>query len=328
MTVFVIIGLVVFLVATLVYYFVFSDNFGQGEQQTLDTLKSNIETYVKSCLRAEAEYSLIILGYQSGYMFAPRYTTEYEGFPVAYLYNQGNDTMLSLPNTENQLNMFLDITLDDCLDNLNAFRDIVTVQTGELNVNTTIEYDRVLFNLDYPVTIMSGDTTATLDTFTESFDLRLGKVLATAKLLVSNIQTQQSLVDLGLMENFDLQVQVVPLSTDEQLYFITDQESILRQRPYVFAFAARYDENRAPVLFPVKDFSLSLGDRLHYYVEAEDFDNDTLTFTDNTPLFEIDPDTGEIDYIADEEGFLMVTVKVEDDKGLADTDTFFIEVEG
>ncbi|TDX48919.1 putative Ig domain-containing protein [Orenia marismortui] len=69
----------------------------------------------------------------------------------------------------------------------------------------------------------------------------------------------------------------------------------------------------------------------YYDVEASDIDGDNLTYSlVQAPTgMKIDPDSGEINWTATEEdvGEHNVTVKVEDEEGLSDTQSFVIEVE-
>ncbi|NIO20648.1 MAG: hypothetical protein GTN76_07890 [Candidatus Aenigmarchaeota archaeon] len=55
-------------------------------------------------------------------------------------------------------------------------------------------------------------------------------------------------------------------------------------------------KNYAPILDPIPDFEINQSDHFTYTVTASDPDNDTLTFGDTATFFDIDPDTGDIDF--------------------------------
>ncbi len=78
--------------------------------------------------------------------------------------------------------------------------------------------------------------------------------------------------------------------------------------------------NHAPILNPIPDFEKNQGERFYYNVTATDLDNDTLTFGDTATFFDIDPDTGEIIFIPQQEdvGVHDVIIWVKDPEDLMD----------
>ncbi len=86
-------------------------------------------------------------------------------------------------------------------------------------------------------------------------------------------------------------------------------------------------ENKPPVLDPIPDFVLNQSDTLIYDVNATDPNNDTLTFGDNTTLFEIGNETGLIYFptAQDDVGNHSVLIWVSDGE-LVDWQAVHIEV--
>jgi hypothetical protein len=85
----------------------------------------------------------------------------------------------------------------------------------------------------------------------------------------------------------------------------------------------------APELDIIPDAKIDVGEKYLYFVEAEDPDGDKLTYTDDTKLFDIDPDSGRIAFTGDEDdvGKHTVTITVSDGN-LTDSDSFTIEIKG
>jgi hypothetical protein len=86
--------------------------------------------------------------------------------------------------------------------------------------------------------------------------------------------------------------------------------------------------NSPPVLEPIPDRSVKVGNTMSVQVVATDGDGDDLSYSDDSPLFDVDVDTGLVTFSAGEGhvGTHSVTITVSD--GLAQTEaTFLITVE-
>jgi len=72
--------------------------------------------------------------------------------------------------------------------------------------------------------------------------------------------------------------------------------------------------NDPPVLVPIPTCFVDEGQRFQLQLNATDIDGDVLRFYDDTPLFDVDPLTGKIDFVPteDEDGNYSITVKVSD----------------
>ena len=85
--------------------------------------------------------------------------------------------------------------------------------------------------------------------------------------------------------------------------------------------------NDRPHIDPIENRTVWVGSALDLTVKASDPDDDTLTFTDNTPMFDINATTGRISYlpVKEQAGNRNVTITVSDGE-LSDSYTFMITV--
>lgn len=330
-TIYIIIGIVILIVVGLFFFFRQVEEPGFTEQVTLDSVKVNVQTFVQSCIKDETEEALLGLGYQGGYLFTPDFgSLDYEGYSVPYDYFIGYNMLPSIPNVEQlQMNDYLETAFDICIADLDFFKDYADIETGLITVNTTVNFDSVIVTVDYPVKIIVGDSAVELKEFTQMFDVRLGKILGVADDLINRIVDEPNWLDITYLNEFDVRIQQTPMTDTESLYFITDSESILRQRPYVFVFAVKHTDNKPPYIYPISDFTVSKGHRVQYFVDAVDFDGDNITFTSFTdmPDFSIDSVNGEMDFVAAAPGLYLVTVAATDDLGYSDEESFLVDVE-
>ncbi|MBD3355000.1 PKD domain-containing protein [Candidatus Woesearchaeota archaeon] len=89
------------------------------------------------------------------------------------------------------------------------------------------------------------------------------------------------------------------------------------------------DENNDPVITSRPVTEADVGVRYNYDVDAEDVDNDTLTYslTESPEEMTVDSATGLIEWRPEEEGEYDVTVTVEDGNGGSDSQVYTINVE-
>ena len=76
-------------------------------------------------------------------------------------------------------------------------------------------------------------------------DIRYVQLYHNALEIIQSISSTHS-VDLGLLNSFDAEIEIVPISADTKLIFLTDPSSRINSRPYVFT-AAFIDAPIAPI---------------------------------------------------------------------------------
>jgi hypothetical protein len=81
------------------------------------------------------------------------------------------------------------------------------------------------------------------------------------------------------------------------------------------------------IISSVPNSKIKVGERFNFQVQASDIEDDTLSFSDDSELFDIDPDTGQIDYKASERdvGKHNITITVSDGNHSTDQ-TFILEI--
>lgn len=86
--------------------------------------------------------------------------------------------------------------------------------------------------------------------------------------------------------------------------------------------------NRIPQIFPIGDNTAYIGEAFIYQVEAIDYDNDTLFYYDDTPLFKINETSGLIYYVPSifDLGTHNITITVTDNKDNSSA-SFLLRVE-
>lgn len=184
-TVFVIIGIVIVIVAALVLYSRTNVFLINPTSEDLNSKLDDINSHVLKCLAEASEPPIKQIGLQGGYLSTSQDTFRlYNDTSVSYLcYSIPNsplcmNRMLRRSDMERQLSSAVDISLEKCLD-VQSFKkfgsfDILTPKHWV--VDTKIGSDMVVVNLKYPIRLKSSKSSVevSVDDFTKSFNYPLG----------------------------------------------------------------------------------------------------------------------------------------------------------
>lgn len=166
-TVFIILGIVVLLAVGVIFYL-------RSEVSILKpggifSFKTTaVSTYVDSCLNDVSEKGLILLGDQGGYIEIPENIArdrkagiwlDSKGVAVIpFWYYKGQQRIPSMDNMEEELEVYVEEGLIDCLDNLEDFqKEYSTEEIRELDVKTKIGRKSVTFEAEYVLKVKSKD---------------------------------------------------------------------------------------------------------------------------------------------------------------------------
>ncbi len=177
-TAFIIVGIVILIVLFLIFYL--KGGIKVKTRFLMDD-KDAINKLVEDCIDEEARRALDIIGKQGGSLVPLKYRL-YNGNNVAYLcYNIIDDErcmnrVLRLEDIERELNRYLEGRLNQCI-NLEGFN---VVSRGKLIVKSTIARDNVLVVVDYPIVFEKKDKRISIDRFSKSINIALGKLFDTS----------------------------------------------------------------------------------------------------------------------------------------------------
>jgi hypothetical protein len=85
--------------------------------------------------------------------------------------------------------------------------------------------------------------------------------------------------------------------------------------------------SRPPVIEPINDLTIPIGQPFSYTVSASDEDNETVLLLDNSTLFDINPLSGAIQFTPQSVGRYPILITATDLRGLSDIEEFSITVQ-
>ncbi|UCF08539.1 MAG: right-handed parallel beta-helix repeat-containing protein [Thermoplasmata archaeon] len=151
----------------------------------------------------------------------------------------------------------------------------------------------------------------------------------------TDIDMGETLVFLDNSSLFDInpysgEISFTPENEDVGIYLvnITVRDSSGSSASQVVTFTVS-NVNDPPQIEPIDGLTVTVGRAFFYTVKATDADSeDVLTFSDDTEIFDIDPDTGEVSFTPEKKdaGVHYITITVADEDGETDQITVALNV--
>ncbi|MBW2996477.1 hypothetical protein KY332_04210 [Candidatus Woesearchaeota archaeon] len=271
-----------------------------------------VRIYVESCLESTAIDAVQIAGIQGGYTDIPdpALTTDYS--IIAYYYYDGEPNVPSKGIIEAQISTFIMNNIDICLADFSSFKEQgFEIETEEAFAETVIREDDIFVKLEYPITISRNETKTKIEDYSATIPIRLGHIHDVAIVITSKTAQDPKWIDMTLLSEFDVTVNLIPEDEENIVYTITDELSMINNEPYTFLFANKFIVNQPPVLDIPDMLTLEDGKPVAYTMQATDPENDVLTFSDDTAMFDITED-GIILFTPEVPGEFNITITVED----------------
>lgn len=231
-----------------------------------------IYNFVGDCVKLTGNDAIYQIGKTGGYVATPQPRMEFEeNFDEGvafYLYDAGktfNDTEVLVPSLpsatlsediviekenympkkeviEKELSLYMDSFLYYCLD-FSRFSDF-NISGGKVKTITRIENGKVIFNVEYPLTISRENDTYFFSEFKSEVPVRLNEIYSlTSEIMDSQMQKQDSICMsciYDLSNKYDMKVKMMD-AQDGIVFLVLDEKSKINNASYSFYFANKYD---------------------------------------------------------------------------------------
>jgi hypothetical protein len=295
---------------------------------------------VQSCLDTVATDALFIAGFQGGYIEVTDSREAISERQLHYYYYY-QDISPNLTFVYDLMEAYILNNTVMCVEEsplLSVYNLSFETEQGSVAIQSDTE---TTVDLSLAITIHEATTTTTLDSFTTTVPVPFEKMYAVAKEIADIIAASDPLVCMSCIHRLAQGNEVVVSLNDyEQLsdyYVLFDQTTELYDAPYAFAFVVRtkedfdpsgYFREESPLALELPSYSASVGEEFSLNINTEEFLSRvipeviedpaySLTFSDYTPLFDIDPTLGIIVFTPTEEqrGTHAAMIKITDTKG-------------
>ena len=242
-TAFIVIGLI-FLLFFLIILFTKSYRIEKIGAVSSDELNP-IRNYVDLCAKSSASDALYLLGVQGGYTAPPKLYFQSAYAKIAYWYYKGEDVSPTIKEMEQELSSYVDKALPECIENLNAFRDMgFEFEFGEINTETKINENNVEFKINYPITIIKGESKAEISEFYKMIPARLGYTYNIIKTIVGKEVEDPEWIDITYLVDQDLDFKIYPYNENTLVYSVLDNQSMIGHgAQFMFLFANGFNKS-------------------------------------------------------------------------------------
>ncbi|MBS3080994.1 hypothetical protein J4221_05960 [Candidatus Pacearchaeota archaeon] len=214
-------------------------------------IKSNEEIYpdilpvylhVQNCVNKVGEESIYYIGETGGYLEIPEPSLD----NIAFYLHDGKNYMPSKEKIEEQLSFYMDFMLPFCILDFEELPDF-QINFGEIKTKTFIEEQKVVFDIEYPLSIKKGENSYFLKNFNMEIHVKLGVIYDSIK---EYMDVQMNKTDsvcasclYSLGEKNELNFHVLDTNESNILLFIARDENIkILGEDYHFYFANKLDK--------------------------------------------------------------------------------------
>jgi len=237
--VFVIIAVII--VAIISIFLIFRNSNGNTNSSNVLPEVIPIYTFVQSCIRDTGKEALYHIGQTGGY-YITNFSTPSN---VSYYFYNGKDYMPSKNTIENELSKYLNNRLVFCINNFTNFNNSIILQKN-ISSKARIEDTRVVFDVEYPLTIIKNSNTYTLSNFNGvEIPVRLGIIYNSISELMKNQTENPKSICLScaydIASKNDLYIDIYDYDEETSIFMIQDRNLTINGDVYLYLFANKYN---------------------------------------------------------------------------------------
>lgn len=271
-----------------------------------------VKEFVNDCVKEVTLPSIYILADRGGVIYADKDMLRLENKSIAYHLDVNKDISPTKKEMEEELSELVKNTVIDCVDELEKFEEY-DFERGKIDVRSTINEKNVVIDVNYPIVLKQNNTFFTISDFSIFYPIRLGHVLDIKDEILNNTNSRGD-ISIDLISSFDADVTVFAHNNHVTSFMIYDYRSNIENTPFFFNFAvkSKSEENAIPEVIRFSRQEAKVGEEFKFRVSARD--DDELRFSDNTIMFNIDEETGEIRFtpLALDKGLHIIEIAITD----------------
>ncbi|MEK6817618.1 MAG: hypothetical protein AABX80_02345 [Nanoarchaeota archaeon] len=237
-TIFIIIAILI--IAVVVLFFTFKGSL-QIPGKPVSPETAEIQNFVQECLDETSELAIFDIAERGGYE-DPSKVSSTIVFNTPYYIKNNKNLMPSKEKIQEEISKSLEKQMYSCVNNFALFPEY-EITKGKMEIKTTIDSEKVLVEMDYPLTIKKGESSSKLKKFNSEVPIRLGIIYdAVAEFVVENMEVEGLCLDclVSAFGEKNLKSTATPYGEDTYMIVIEDPLSEINKKKFLYIFANEY----------------------------------------------------------------------------------------
>ncbi|MBN2368120.1 hypothetical protein JXC34_03800 [Candidatus Woesearchaeota archaeon] len=238
-TLFVVIGIVVLIIAGLIIYFVNRNAREQLSGNEIDTkVLSPIKSYVEQCIHQTAKDALVKMG-QQGRLYSDVNLVSDKN-SIAFFYYKGQGFFpTSMTTMEEDVSRYIKENLGSCTGNYDFITYDIEDDFAKMMVSTNFNQDKMEIDVFFPITVSVGNTETAITDFNAEVDISYPGIYEVSREIYKRTKSDPEWVDVDYLSSVPYKVRLLKVSEDTIIYELTDDDG-LDDVAYVYRFAVKY----------------------------------------------------------------------------------------
>jgi len=204
--------------------------------------------FVQDCIKQTGEDAVYYVSGTGGYVIVPDESLKIEfeegfGKEIAYYLYNGENYMPSKDDIEEEISLYVDNMLAFCIAGFSSFPDF-EVEGGEIKTRTKIEKGKVVFDVEYDLSVSNGEQTYELNEFKNNIVfVRLNKVYDVVSEIMESQMEKKDSVCISCLDRIGNEYGMKIRMSEGSggiVFAIVDDKSQIYKRSYEFYFANKY----------------------------------------------------------------------------------------
>ncbi len=238
LTIFIIIS--VLIIASVGLFFIFRGNL-QIPGKPVSPETTQIQNFVQECLEEVSESAVFDIAERGGYEDPSKISSTIV-FNTPYYIKNNKNIMLSKEKIQEEISKDIVKEMKICINNFAIFPEY-DITKGEIIPEIIIESERVLIDVNYPLTIIKDKSRSKIKDFNSEIPVRLWIVYdAVAGFINESINYRGVCINclLDISSKNNLQSEFSNYNNETIIFIINDPQSKLNNREFVYVFANEY----------------------------------------------------------------------------------------
>jgi hypothetical protein len=238
---FVIIGLVVLIVAVFLIIKINQDRLNQIKLQgeTENPKLQPVVRFVNDCLELKTKEALIKLGEQ-GLIYPDAYLAS-KNTKIAYFYFKGRNYFPKKEAIEKEVSDYVIENMKSCTGDFSKIGFTVDDSYEKMKAEIVFDEKRLNISTSYPMKILLGEEEAYLEKFSIEVKINLNGIYNAAEKIYKETEQNSETINLDFLKDLPFEIRLIKIDKNTLVYEILDSKYGLENKPYKYRFAVKYE---------------------------------------------------------------------------------------